>query len=837
MQHIVDTSEGLGRAKALRNLAAHIVYLGVSNSFDQYISLQGEALEISEELGDTALMIKCHATMGRELTEAGFFREGISHAKAALQLAPPGDSILRSTSFRIYSYAYRGLEMYDSALFFWDQAARYFDKSVSCAYRSSTYNDLGKIYTQMGDHQATLKAYKQAYDLLFNCSADPERYHQGSAARALGYTYLTGGDYRQAIHYFRVADTVYARTDKRINRNKIYHAQQPSNIARAYQHWGRLDSALHYRQLALKRFTDYGVSERNMNVPNQYCYMGTIYREMGDFALAGEYFDRSLELRKQINDSLGVGMCLDEMAEMARLRGMYMRAVEMLQEALLWKSSFSAGRIDPSRQAQHTESRSETYLYLGKVFADWNKFDDALLYYDTSLMLCRPLNFTRGEALVNYYKGLTWQGRGEADSAEAYFQRSITVSESMGNEHLAARARTGLGKLLLEKGKLEMAMQYFQTALDIYREGGFVCELPELFLNIGTCMSEQGYDEAAIREYEKAYEDAASMNMHNIRAEAACALADLFEKRGETGTANRYLRDYIQFHDSVFTLETHRQLAEMQALHESQQKGQQIIQLEQQNVISELQLDRSRYAIFILGGIVIIILLFSVLFIRQLQIRNQQKVLLNQQRLFRSQMNPHFIFNSLTNIQHYIFNKDSLAAGRYLAVFAKLMRSILNNSRKEFISLRDEAETIRQYLELQKLRMEEKLDYDLFIDENLDQEVTEIPPMLAQPFIENAIEHGLRNKEEGGKVTIRILDEGEVLSYEIHDNGVGRKQAAKIEAEKKKDHESMAVSLTLSRLKSLWGRKAASRIFEIIDLEDDEGNATGTLVRFKIPLN
>lgn len=839
LQHIADTSAGIERAKALQGLAWKMVDLGIPEAAGQYFNLMREALHVSEELGDTASMIACHIGLGRELAEAGFFREGMVHAGKAMKLAPAEDYILRSNVFRTYAFAYRGLGVYDSALYFLEEARKYMPDTISCGFVASTLNDLGKIYTQMGDPLAALEVYRQVYDALVDC---PERtntlYALGSAARTLGYALMTAGDYRAALHYFRVADTVYERTDKGISRNRIYHVQQASNIARVYQHWGKLDSALYYRQLAIDRFAAYGITERNMNVPNQYCYMGTIYRDQGDFARARDYFDRSLELRKQIKDSLGVGMCYDEMAEMARQQGRYLQAVEMLQEALRYKSTFSYGRIDPSRQAQYTESRSETYLFLGKVFADWNKFDDALYYYDTSMMLCMSINFSRGVTLANYFMGLAWQGKGEPDSAIRYFDRALLMAESMGNEVMGATVRTGLGELLLQQREPVAALEYFQSALETYREAGFTRELPELYVNIGKAYEQQGDKLQAIAAFEQAHQNADSIGMISTTAEAALALARLYEVQGEVALTNRYLKRYILLHDSAFTLETHRQLAELQAHHESQQKQMQIDRLEQDNELNSLRADRSQYVIISLGGILILLLLFAIILIRQIQIRNQQEAMLVRQQLFRSQMNPHFIFNSLTNIQLFIFSKDPLSAGRYLAVFAKLMRSILNNSRRETITLREEVDTIGQYLMLQQLRLEDKLSYGIEVDDALEPEITLIPPMLAQPFIENAIEHGIRNMESGkGKVVVRIQKEDGHILYEVDDDGAGRKRSGEMKAGKNSVHASTAVSLTRTRLQHLWGRKRPQGFFEIIDKENEDGTPAGTLVRLKIPLN
>jgi len=798
----------------------------------KYYELHEESLELSKQLGFIFGQVLVHSHLAHYANSTGSFREAIRHAWKEYNLASflPGnsDSVFIESAYRDLSIAYRGLGMYDSALYYIDHAIILGEQMGSPGAMSLPYMDKGHLLVQMGEQKAALKAYYQAYNIVRNVNSnDPLR---ATFCRMIGSVHNTAGDYRLAIKYFREADSIYGSL-----KSAQYHPQQASHIARAYQYLGELDSALKYRHLALKRFIAYGFKELNINIPNQYCYLGMIYREWGQFDSAKYYIDKSLDLRIRNKDSLGVGMCLDEMALMAKMNGRYQDALRLLLESLQWKTADGGARIDPRRRAQRIESQSETYLLLGQVFADWNKHGAALMYYDTSMMLCNKVAFLRGKTLVQYHRGLAWQQKGIPDTAMRYMQSALQFAESVENRPLIAKALTGLAKLYVLQGKVIDAQVYFETALNIYREDGFIGELPGVYFELGLALMKAGEQNGALEALQKAYDHASSMGKISIQADASLALAGLYEERGNISLSNKYLKDYILFHDSVFTLETHQQLVEMQAFHESQQQQLQILHLEQENELTSLRAERSQYVIISLGGIVIIVLLFVVLFFRQINIRNQQRTLLNQQQLFRSQMNPHFIFNSLTNIQHYIFQKDSLSAGKYLAVFAKLMRNILNNSNKELIALRHEVETISQYLDLQQLRMEDKLEYEIDVDEALDPELTEIPPMLAQPFIENAIEHGIRNKEGKGFVSVRITKNDQALIYEIEDNGVGRKKVAELQKNKKKGHESMAVSLTRSRLQSLWGRRKPGNILEIIDLEDSEGNPLGTLVRFKVP--
>jgi LytS/YehU family sensor histidine kinase len=180
--------------------------------------------------------------------------------------------------------------------------------------------------------------------------------------------------------------------------------------------------------------------------------------------------------------------------------------------------------------------------------------------------------------------------------------------------------------------------------------------------------------------------------------------------------------------------------------------------------------------------------------------------------------------------------QDDTKASIYLSRFSELVRSILHNSMLEQITLEEELKTIENYLELQRIRFPEKFDYSMIVDERLDAESIFLPPMLSQPFIENAIEHGIKSKESEGNIFVRFIYRNDTVIIEIEDDGIGREKAQEIQLKQNSDHKSLATSITQERIKVL-NRKLKHKIkFEIFDLKDNQNQAVGTLVKFDIPL-
>ena len=207
-----------------------------------------------------------------------------------------------------------------------------------------------------------------------------------------------------------------------------------------------------------------------------------------------------------------------------------------------------------------------------------------------------------------------------------------------------------------------------------------------------------------------------------------------------------------------------------------------------------------------------------------------------EQKALRLQMNPHFIFNALNSIHNLIILNDSAKARYALSKFSKLMRMVLENSREKLISIDDEVDTLENYVQLEKLTTQNEFEFEIEIDENLDTNEPILPPLMIQPFIENAIIHGFKNIMHDGKlkVSFKLIDE-HILQITIDDNGIGRKNASQINAQKENYHKSTALQVTQERLSNINSKPNFSP-FQIIDKSDENGVAMGTTIVIQIEI-
>jgi sensor histidine kinase YesM len=248
--------------------------------------------------------------------------------------------------------------------------------------------------------------------------------------------------------------------------------------------------------------------------------------------------------------------------------------------------------------------------------------------------------------------------------------------------------------------------------------------------------------------------------------------------------------------------------------------------------IESLQLSRQLFIAGIVIGLVIIGFIFYILRLRQEKLKQKQREMELSQSLLRTQMNPHFIFNAMSVIQSYIYANDPDKSSQFLVNFSRLIRLILENSHKEFIPIELEIEILEKYLQAQKMRFENRFTYKIEVDENLLNEGAMVPPMITQPFVENAIEHGQLHTIKGGQIKIDICENEGMIQIQITDNGVGRKGAQK--TKKIKSHKSMAINITKERIEIINFKYKKQGSIHMEDL--DKIKQTGTVVSILLPL-
>lgn len=201
----------------------------------------------------------------------------------------------------------------------------------------------------------------------------------------------------------------------------------------------------------------------------------------------------------------------------------------------------------------------------------------------------------------------------------------------------------------------------------------------------------------------------------------------------------------------------------------------------------------------------------------------------------RAQMNPHFLFNALNSIRHHVLNSRPEEADRYLSKFARLIRLILDHSDQRSVPLADELQALRLYLELEAARFDDKFSFHIQVDPTLDTSTTMIPPMLIQPYLENAIWHGLMQKREGGELSLRIARDGQLLRIEVEDDGIGRAKAAELKSRSALKKRSMGMSITQQRLAMIEKQQGMRCEVRVEDLVLPDGEPGGTRVTLLIP--
>lgn len=559
-----------------------------------------------------------------------------------------------------------------------------------------------------------------------------------------------------------------------------------------------------------------------------------LYQSQNDKTTSIEWMGRALQFARRSADKSLMANCLKTQAEIYEYFGQIELSV-----------SKNIVALQIAKEAEDFPLVVTIQLELGRAQLMIQNINEAYRYFNQAKESAEKINSKHLIALSKMNLGPVYVAKKDYPSALVNLKSGIKVLQQSNDNEGLGMAYMYLGNVLMAQEKYDEALTNYNFSLIYFESAGNRVEISTVYYLVGIVFEKQKKYTNALNYLNRAIEKRSKFGNQGDIYLTYKEIAKVYKQTGKIELAHKYLEMYTAFADSAKTVEVSAKIAEISELYRSEQR-EKLIAIQADSI--ELQKNKqelttaklenselkSRSQTYVILTIVVLIIAAAFLFYSRNKQRNiqalQREAEMNQ-RLLRSQMNPHFVFNAMSVIQSYIYDHDTKNSTKFLVNFSKLMRLILENSSKEFIPIELEQEILVKYMETQKLRFGDRFEYEVRVsDEVVDVEGV-IPPMITQPFIENAIEHGQLHTVENGFIHVSIQREKEMLHITIEDNGIGRKASEK--NKKSKEHKSMAMKITQDRINNLnYKYKIEGRMeFEDYNKELE----TGTLVNIYLP--
>ncbi|MEM7185864.1 MAG: histidine kinase [Bacteroidota bacterium] len=493
----------------------------------------------------------------------------------------------------------------------------------------------------------------------------------------------------------------------------------------------------------------------------------------------------------------------------------------------------------------------EVYEGLGDNYKATNNAEESVNNYQRGLDIATRRRITPKITDLNSKIGEAYAQGGEVEEAEGYFSNSLNLSKGE-NKKRAVEEKNKVADFYNQKRDFDKEIELRQEALDEIQSMGDE-EQSEDDLDSPLSPQRQNYKIANAYVAQDKYEEAIPFLERSIieadakedlvvEKDARRKLSEIYRDIGDFDKAAASYQRYVEVVDELYIRKEQELSQATRFSKEIALKQNRITSLESERALNESRFQlafenqeliekNNRVQKWIIGSLIAIALLLLYTAYNQNKNANQQKYANNLLALksLRTQMNPHFIFNALNSVNSFIAINDERAANKYLSDFSQLMRSVLENSEEDFIPLSKEIELLELYVKLEHYRFQDKFEYEITVDENINVNHFVIPPMLLQPYVENAVWHGLRYKEEKGKLDITFEQkDAESMVITITDDGIGRKssKALKTENQKKQNSKGMGnIKKRISILNTMYKDKVD------VTVEDAFENEEGTRVR------
>lgn len=545
---------------------------------------------------------------------------------------------------------------------------------------------------------------------------------------------------------------------------------------------------------------------------------------------------KAYEIFEREKDSFLMAVVLNSIGISQMYSSLYPEAID----AYL-KASSIYEKINKANSSRH----AEVLTNIGILYARLKKYDLALEYYNKSLNINKALNLDYAVANLQINIGNLYDSIEQPEKAITYYESALDIMKLTKNQYGIASAHSNIGISYNNLHDYENALVELRHAQTLFEELNNSHSLSIVHESIGQALLENPKRTSkqlieAKSNFEKALNFAKISNSINREASALEQLAIVNSILNDYKTAYFNQKVAEKLKDSFLSTNKKEEIVRKEEYYKYKKKAANLNAIhlkEQTNKEAEIAQQKFIKNTSIVGGSSLICAsLIGFMLYRRKQEANAKakeasfnlKVSDTELKALRAQMNPHFIFNSLNSINDYIAKNDTENATNYLTKFSKLMRETLEKSTQKEITINEDINILKTYMDIENKRSNHNFKYTINIDNAIDPENTLIPPMILQPFVENSIIHGLSSIKTDGHITISFEKHSDMLVCYVEDNGIGRAQSSKLTT--KSDKRSLGMSITKSRIDILNKQKNTKGDVTIID------KTNGTKIEVKLPL-
>ncbi|KJD33094.1 hypothetical protein PK35_09030 [Tamlana nanhaiensis] len=631
-----------------------------------------------------------------------------------------------------------------------------------------------------------------------------------------GITEATQSNFSQALNYYSEALNLYVTIQYKKGIANCYNA-----MGITLRNKGELRKSIEHFKEAITIEEEIGSNNLSASLLN----LGTAYEQLGDLGEAIFYLKKAISIAESENNQERIAYSLNNLGIVYNIMGNYPLALNHQS-----KSLYINEKLGDSISMAHN------LVSIGAIYKIQKYYDKAMVAYKRSLGIYERINSKLGVAITLNVMGAIYNESGNYSEALNHYLKALKLAKDIGANSETPYILNNIGKAYLTLKDYKKAHIYFTESMEISLDTESRENLCGAYLGLAETYFKQKAFNLAKTYATKAKNIAENVNLLEFHKQAYSILADVYKAKGAYKQALASHENFKILNDSIFNKENIQKITQLEYEYKYQKQldSASIRELELTKTVNETNKDLAKtqrnYLWAVIGVLLISMILGSVIFFQKLKnAEAETKNAMIEQKLLRSQMTPHFIFNSLSVLQGMILNKENKKSVKYLSKFSKLMRLTLENSRDKTVLLSNELSAVENYLALQNLE-NQAYQYTIKVNDSVNSEALLVPPMLIQPFVENAVEHAFVDTISPKKIDVILNFSNHKLICTITDNGVGINANQNLKNSKK---TSLSTKITSERLKMLSTDFNMKGWVTIEDLQNY--NKQGTMVTLLLP--